>query len=197
MVWALAGLSFKHKRGDIAVALLLAFEGLLRTGELTSLQKSDIDVAKTFSSAVLNLGFTKTGSRIGSQESVTIEDPDICRILAARLLNLKPGDLLLPKGSFEFRRFFKQLVEELKLQSLGFKPYSLRRGGATHHFRTCGQLSKTVVKGRWTNARTARVYINEGLAVLATFSCPESDEPITENLKHFLACTKVSPHPDL
>jgi hypothetical protein len=197
MVWALSGLAFKENRGDVAISLLIAFEGLLRTGELTSLTKADFDVAGDFSNTVINLGFTKSGSRIGAKESVTIENKDMSRLIAARLLNLQPGDLLLPKGSFEFRRVFKHLVEELKLTSLGFKPYSLRRGGATHHFRTCGQLSRTVVKGRWTNARTARVYINEGLAVLASFSCPESDKHVISHLKHFLACTKLTPHPDL
>ena len=186
---ALAGKAFELSRGDIAVALLVAFEALLRTGELLSLTKCNVDIAPDFSTAVLNLGFTKAGSRIGSQESVTIDNSMVVKILAARLSVMQPGDLLLPKGPFEFRRVFKQLLKELHLHDMGFKPYSLRRGGATHHFRSCGQLSRTVVKGRWTNARTARVYINEGLAVLAGFSCPESEPFVTSSVKHFHLCT--------
>ena len=191
-VHALAGKAFEIRRGDIAVAILVGFDALLRTGELVSLTKQDVDIAPNFATAVLNLGYTKAGSRIGSQESVTLDDPKIIKNLAARVSVLQPGDLLLPKGPFEFRRCFKQLLCELHLESMGFKPYSLRRGGATHHFRSCGQLSRTVVKGRWTNARTARVYINEGLAVLAGFACPECEPFVASALAHFNHCTKLA-----
>ena len=138
---------------------------------------------------------TKGGSRIGSTESITIEEPFVYNLLAARLLHLPSGDLLLSKGQADFRSSFKQALDALDLTSLGFKPYSLRRGGATFHFRAFGQLSKTVVKGRWTNARTARVYINEGLAVFASFSCPKSDEAVTAACARFTLATKLAGTP--
>ena len=182
-------------RGDLAIGILVAFFGLLRTGEMLKLTKQDIDISGSFSSAVLNLGVTKGGSRIGSSESVTIEETFVNKLLAARLLHLRLGDLLLPKGQADFRSSFKQALDALSLTSLGFKPYSLRRGGATFHFRAFGQLSKTVVKGRWTNARTARVYINEGLAVLASFSCPEADEAVATACARFNRATKLAGAP--
>ena len=167
---ALPGEAFSLRRGDVTVALLADFEGILRTGELTQLCKGDIDVATDYSTAVLNLGLTKAGSRIDSIETVTLEDPKVVKLLAARLLHLLLGDPLLPKEPLEFQVVLKKLLSNLGLSEAGFTPFSLRRGGTTHHFRKHYARSRTVVKGRWTNARTARVYINEGLAVLASFA---------------------------
>ena len=46
----------------------------------------------------------------------------------------------------------------------GFKPYSLRRGGATAYFRASGSMELTLERGRWSSARVGRIYINDGLA---------------------------------
>ncbi len=51
-----------------------------------------------------------------------------------------------------------------------FKPYSLRRGGATYDYRVGGRLEATIVRGRWQNAKTARIYITDGLARWAEIS---------------------------
>ena len=190
LVKSMSGEALRLNRGDVAIAILIAFEGILRTGELCGLTKGDIDISRCYSSAVLNLGVTKASGRIGSVESATLEDARINKLLAARLLGLSPGDRLLPKGAIEFRVIFKQLLRSLGIEQAGFKPYSLRRGGATHHFRTHNSLSRTVVKGRWTNARTARVYINEGLAVLASFSFESSERKLRESALFFEKCTQ-------
>ena len=61
----------------------------------------------------------------------------------------------------------------LSLDPDDYKPYSLRRGGATFLFQTRGDLLATIVRGRWANSPTARIYINEALA-LVTASAPLS-----------------------
>ena len=48
-----------------------------------------------------------------------------------------------------------------------FVPYSLRRGGATELWRTTANLDAVVMAGRWRHATTARIYVSDGLAVLA------------------------------
>ena len=48
-----------------------------------------------------------------------------------------------------------------------FRPYSLRRGGATSYFAKHASLDRLLIAGRWQSSKTARVYINEGLAILA------------------------------
>ena len=42
-----------------------------------------------------------------------------------------------------------------------------RRGGATFFFQKCGSLDRLLVYGRWQAAKTARMYVNSGLAALA------------------------------
>ena len=60
----------------------------------------------------------------------------------------------------------ENLNQVLGLNKFGFKPYSLLRGGATHHYRTFADVNATSVRGRWSNLRTARIYITDGLAKL-------------------------------
>lgn len=170
---ALCGLAFMNGRADAAVLMYLAFHCILRTGEFLRLTAADFAISSDHSSGVVNLGETKSGQRQGAKESVTLDDPMICKMVGALLLNKLPGDLLLVGSHGEFRSFFKGLCDTLQLQSWNFKPYSLRRGGATHHFRTQGQLSRTIVRGRWNSARAARVYINDGIAALAAFQFPQ------------------------
>ena len=45
--------------------------------------------------------------------------------------------------------------------------HSLRRGGAAHFFRVTGNLSATLERGRWLSVSSGRMYITEGLSVLA------------------------------
>ena len=47
------------------------------------------------------------------------------------------------------------------------KPYSLRRGGATHHFAQIGNMQAACEKGRWRQVATARLYIDEAAAEVA------------------------------
>ena len=65
-------------------------------------------------------------------------------------------------------------MRKLKLEDHGFRPYSLRRGGATHWFQHHGSFDKLLVQGRWAAAKTAKIYVNEGLALLAEISIPVS-----------------------
>ena len=62
----------------------------------------------------------------------------------------------------------------LGLQHVGYKPYSLRRGGATTAFQETGNLGLVALTGRWQNQATARIYIyiyiNDRLKVLAETS---------------------------
>ena len=166
---ALCGEACKISRGDAAVVIYLAFDCILRTSELLSVRKQDVAIEPCGSSAVINLGLTKTGLRHGAAESVTTDNPVLCKLLSAKLLYMKPGDFLFTGSQAEFRSLFKQLCTALKLDEWQFRPYSLRRGGATHVYKCTGNLSKTIIRGRWGSAKAARVYINEGLATLAQF----------------------------
>ena len=62
--------------------------------------------------------------------------------------------------------------ESTRVEHLGFRPYSLRRGGATQAFRETGNMPAVLEKGRWAHTRTASTYLNDGLARLAQLLIP-------------------------
>jgi len=67
---------------------------------------------------------------------------------------------------------FVQCLSALGLSDFNFRPCSFRRGGEIHRFSKHGSLDRVIVLGRWQAQRTARVYINEGLAVMAEMAIP-------------------------
>ena len=62
---------------------------------------------------------------------------------------------------------FNDTIFSLGLSEYQYRPYSLRRGGATFYFQRHGQLDCLLIQGRWQSSKTARLYINSGLATLA------------------------------
>ena len=75
---------------------------------------------------------------------------------------LLPGDRLIQVLAADFRKSFATALDCLDLELL-FQPYSIRRGGATHHFPLQGNTAKVMEKGRWIESRTARIYVNTAL----------------------------------
>ena len=110
---------------------------ILRTGEMGNIKRGDISFPPNLTSCVLSLGPTKASGRRGTEDSVVCEDPWLVAVVAAWARNRMPGDPLLPKGLVRFWKSFSENVRKMEVENHGFKPYSLRRGGATFHFRKC------------------------------------------------------------
>ena len=149
-----------------AVGLLLGYHGILRTGELLNLKKGDMDIDADNGRAVLDLGLTKGGLRQGAVESCIITDGRLVGLAQEVYRDLQPGDPLVPWSGPAFRRMFDQALIKLGLQDQGFKPYSMRRGGATHFYRATANLDALTTRGRWQNSKTARLYVTEAIAEL-------------------------------
>ena len=149
----------------MALSLLLGFHALLRTGELLGLQARDISITTPKGPAVISLGLTKAGKRQGAAESVTIHGQDICRRLF-QWVNHVSKHTLLCGSSYSWRKRFNEILAATNLNTVDYRPYSLRRGGATHYFQLWASFDRLLVLGRWQAAATARIYINEGLSVL-------------------------------
>jgi len=64
------------------------------------------------------------------------------------------------------------MLAALEIREAGYKPYSLRRGGASFDYRQHGVVSRTTLRGRWNSAKTARIYIADAMAVLAAVKLP-------------------------
>ena len=151
---------------DCALLLLIGFLSFLRTSEFLSIRRQDLTFATDLRRMHINLPSTKGVSRSGGIECVYIADEVVVKAIFNFCSDLLPGDSILHRTGAQFRKVFAAAVLECGLDS-GIRPYSLRRGGATYHFRRFGNMDKTMEIGRWQHQKTARVYVNSALAELA------------------------------
>ena len=170
---AMVGWSIFHRFHSFALSLLLAYYGLLRTGELFEITSSSILITGPKKPAVVSLGLTKSGKRAGAAESVTLHVEEVLRRLWQWKQLVSEDELLVPSGT-KWRSRFNDCLRDLHLHKFSFRPYSLRRGGSTFWFQKHSSFDKLLVMGRWQASRTARIYLNEGLAMIAELRLPKA-----------------------
>ena len=168
---AMVGYSLFKGEFAFGLSLLLGFYGVLRTGEILGLRSSDISMDKPSGPAVISLGLTKGGKRTGASESVTITTDHPLRWLWHWHRQVPSNTALCPAPGV-WRKQFNDTLSALHFEESGFRPYSLRRGGATFWFQKWGTLDRLMLLGRWHAVKTARIYVNEGLAILAEMKLP-------------------------
>ena len=134
---------------------------------MLSLIISNVTVGED-NTGVVRLAHTKTGQRHAAFEASTFNDP-ICGQLFRFFRRSLPGHTHV--NNYIFRRkvhvfcaLFKKGQRWLGLDKYGFQPYSLRRGGATAYVRATRSMEAALDRGRWSSARVARIYLNDGLA---------------------------------
>ena len=160
--WLLA-----HRQEAAAFLVAAGFDGFLRTRELLSLTWSDVMVEKD-GRGVISLAHTKVGQRHAAFEASVILDPLVGQLFQRALKARTPGTsddfYIFPAAEAKFYEVFARALDALGLSSYGFRPYSLRRGGATAYYRATRNMAATIERGRGATLRVARVYINDGLA---------------------------------
>ena len=159
----IAGQCLRHGWYDMSFIVLLAFHCLLRTQEFCECKCGDLQVSRLGRRGILNLPDTKSGKRSHKTESVTVCDSRLLAFAQSLQAGKLPGDPFLSIKAPTFRKRFQAILAELDLDNLYILPYSLRRRGATAHFRAGNSLHRTCLRGRWTSTATARIYINEAL----------------------------------
>ena len=169
---AMCGWSVFTKQYSFGLSLLVAFYGLLRTGELLALQGHQIHMTSASQPAVISLGLTKSGKRQGAAESITITDVQVLKLLW-HWKKTQPRFAFLTSKPHKWRATFSECCTALKLDEWGFRPYSLRRGGATDLFLKTNSLDHVLIAGRWTAIKTAKIYLNSGLAMMADLQIPQ------------------------
>ena len=167
--------------------MLLGFHGLLRPGELMQVRAAHFIGARHPGVIVLTLPWTKSGQRLQAvPESVILTEAVTIACARAVTLHLRPQDLVYPGGDKQFRQEFRHCCKVAQLPAMSWLPYSLRRGGATAYFLAEGCLDKTVVRGRWKSAKTARGYIDQSLAALAHIAATPRQEQAIASWGRFL-----------
>eukprot|EP00438_Fugacium_kawagutii_P009954 Skav231148 [mRNA] locus=scaffold4611:65775:69738:+ [translate_table: standard] len=167
---------------NLAVCLALGFFGMLRTGELLTLVPLQILVGQE--DAVIQLGATKSGLRRHQDENVVIDHgPTIVLLQEWMLWRQRQHSTTAPvfeAGAHAFRTSFRRILNYFQLGST-FRPYSLRRGGATADFRAHGQMERTLIKGRWGSTQSARIYIQEGLSALVKLQLSQNQATLIQS----------------
>ena len=171
LIHAMVGWSRFHEHPGFGLSLLVGFYCMLRTGELLSLRARDFHMNSANSPAVIALGLTKSGKRQGAAESVTLGELPVLKALWDWKRTVPANTFLTPKPH-QWRQLFNECLNGLQISSWGFRPYSLRRGGAAFFFLKHGSLDRILIQGRWTAVKTAKVYLNSGLAMLADLQIP-------------------------
>lgn len=164
-----------------AAAFLLAFDAMLRPGELYHVLIKDISFFSDV--AVVCLRDTKTGRRKNSSEMVVIESA-VANIWLRKAASVYPkNSCLIQRTPAQFRMLFRQLVQHLELKGL-WAIYSFRRGGATFDFLYSGSLERTLLRGRWSSSSTARIYLQDTVATVSLLELT----PVQKSYASFLAC---------
>eukprot|EP00435_Cladocopium_sp_Y103_P031282 s1676_g7.t2 len=168
IVLGMAGYCISICELSMAALLLLGFHCLMRTGELLQVRPCDFILDNTV--GLVSIPTSKSGIRHNTRESVTIRDAYTLETVAA-MIDLRRSQGLenvacWDRSGSAFRDLFRRVLDHLELTSLGFRPYSLRRGGATWEMQSHGLMERTLIRGRWKNSNVARIYIADGLAMI-------------------------------
>eukprot|EP00438_Fugacium_kawagutii_P007015 Skav233751 [mRNA] locus=scaffold1792:258064:264229:- [translate_table: standard] len=177
IVRAFIGRAVLNNQLAFATLVAIGFHGLLRTGELLALQFRDLELNRTC--GIISLRATKSGQRTNTLEAVAIRDPLTLQLLdtLCAVAGTSPGNPLWPHSGQAFRETFRKYCQFFRLCHLLFKPYSLRRGGATHLLQAGVPMEAILLKGRWKSVQVARLYLQDALALLPSLRIPPSDQP--------------------
>lgn len=174
-LWAMVSRMAELGNVPMAFPLAAGFFGLFRTGELMLMSFA-----------------TKTSNRLGPGEHVVIREPGVLH-LAATLLSLSPRrGLIWQRSHQEFQSQFEKLVAFFGLESRGYRPCSLRRGGATHLYRQQTPMELILMKGRWRNSNSARLYISDGMTVLANLHRSRKTKKLFRWYRNFIGYSSSS-----
>ena len=170
IVLGLAGLAVAVGLIDVGALLLSGFDAILRSQDLFSLRVRDVQILEN--GAFLRLSSTKTSARHGGKEIVSIRSAAARRALAAAIHRRPPSDLVLARPKHHLRSIFTALLAFFSLDANRLQLYSLRRGGASWDFMQHGSIDTTLERGRWQQARTAKIYVQTAVAEAHDLAIP-------------------------
>ena len=166
LLWALVGKTIETQQLAMGTLLMLGYFGLLRTGELVNLRVGDLRASA--SEVIVYIAAPKSGSRRGQGEHVVIREMTVVHFVTTFSQFAKDRKAAVwPSSSQKFRDEFSRLISFFRLDSYGYRPYSLRRGGATRLYRLQTPMELILIQGRWKNSSSARTYIADGMTELA------------------------------
>lgn len=177
---AIAGLAVTVGDYNMGLLTLLGFTAFLRTGEITNLLVSQVQVNCRTGQIILALPATKTSKH--RLESVAVVDERLALFTNFVLAKIH-GPSIGAMTPNQFRAKLKLLLKFLHLQAMDFTGYSLRRGGASFAFATGTHFDSLLVLGRWQSVKTARQYLDSGRAALVQLRLSPRSADLVETFK--------------
>eukprot|EP00438_Fugacium_kawagutii_P032620 Skav203451 [mRNA] locus=scaffold2237:7330:11377:- [translate_table: standard] len=181
---AMAGWCFFHGHFAFGISLLVGFYTMLRTGEIIGLRSSHLLCGPQDKQIVISLGLTKSGKRHGAAESVILGFQPAVELTKRWKTLVGPASPFVSTAA-RWRKLFNECLVGLGIEAQQFRPYSLRRGGATFWFAKHQNMDRLLIQGRWASQKTARVYLNEGLSMLTSMDLPKSHPKLKPFLQIF------------
>lgn len=150
----------------LALLWLVGFLFFLRLGGILALEVTDFQVDLADGSVVIRIAASKTSPL--AQQSLAHSDPIFAHFVHYLLQRLPPAGRVWPFSATYFRTCFSSVCHFFELDGQAFVPYSLRRGGATYFYLLYNSLDFVVIRGRWKDVGTARIYLDDARATLIT-----------------------------
>lgn len=144
----------------------MGFYGLLRAGKLLAFTFDTIEMGGICT--VISLPVSRSGLCTGARKAIAVRDTttlDLLRTLAA-VSNAQGVTRLWPYLPQAFRTAFYGLCRKFRVCYLKFKPYSLRRGGATFLLQQGLALELVLIRRRWKRVFVVRLYLEDSLFLI-------------------------------
>ena len=150
------------------LVLFLAFEGILRIGEVLRALRADLvlpaDIGSEVSDRVfLRIRLPKTRRRGGArQQHATVQHAGLVRACERVFGSLPPDAPLYPLSAQSFRRRWDDLLQALHVSSdIGLTPASVRGGAAVHAYRQGTPVHDLLWRMRLQHIQTLQHYLQE------------------------------------
>lgn len=160
------------------VAIMVAFNGLLRLSEVIGLHREHIILPQRHGHGMgyddekhIHLRLIKT--KTGNNQGALIDDPNVILILLDIIKQTPNGQQLFPYRGYHLRNLLQQTAKEIGIDNT-YVFHSLRHGGATHMWRTTQDIEKIRIRGRWKQAMTARHYVQDWAARFLQVETPDN-----------------------
>ena len=155
----------------VAGCLALTWGAVMRAGETLAARRCDLllpgDVWGTMQCCMVSIREPKTRFKAARHQAAKLDQPDLLDVVTLAFADLEPGSKLWPFSASTLRSRFDQLMQRLgtdrwadqgsKRLDLG----SLRAGGATWLLQASEDSELVRRRGRWLNARTMEIYVQE------------------------------------
>ena len=181
----------------VGFLMWVAFEGLLRPGELLNLRMSDVRVLSTGGRMVVVIAIKKpkTRSHMGRVQFSIIRNEGLAKWMSwFKALVDRPEKPLWSRTATRFRATLKDMLRLLKLDKLGYTVASCRSGGATFRFMQGESVERLQFQGRWASTSSLKSYIQESMAWLCWSAIPPPlEQKIMTVIHHHAAAFREPP----